>query len=169
MIKISFPLLNHLHSASSPPPPPKFYCRPSVATKPPRLCCVPSSSYTPTTTILLSHFITPPLRQSCVVFTSLQSSSPHFDCRASNSPTPPWLCCLPSSTIAIAPTIFWSSSLHTRRVMLFSRSFTDATTILLSSFLVHPSTTVTLSFLLRHLHHNFVVFPSLPHRHGYLV
>ena len=85
-------------------------------------------------------------------------------------PAPPsWLCFLPSSAIAITPTIFWASFLHTRRLMLF---FTAATTILSSFFLVHQPTTVTgmLSSLFHHLHPNFIVaFPSLPHFHGYLV
>ena len=67
------------------------------------------------------------------------------------------------------PHNFWSSFLHTRRLMLF---FTAATTILSSSFLAHQPTTVTgvLSSLFHRLNHNFiVVFPSLPHCHGYLV
>ena len=53
--------------------------------------------------------------------------------------------------------------------MLF---FTAATTMVSSFFLVHQPTKVTgmLSSLFHHLHHNFiVVFPSLPHCHGYLV
>ena len=153
----------HLTGTSTSPPPPKCSCRPSVAIKPPRLCCLPSSSYTTTTTILLSHFTTPPLRQSCVVFTSLRSSSSHFDCRPSYSTTPPWLCCLPSPTIAITPTIFWSSSLHTWRAMLFSSSFTDATTILLSTTLLLPSSTSSTTTLLSSfpLYHTAAVILSI--------
>ena len=73
--------------------------------------------------------------------------------------------------MAITPTIFGRPSSTLGGLCYYSR-FTAATTILLSSFLVHHSTTVTgmLSSILHHLHHNFiVVFRSLPHCHGYIV
>ena len=73
--------------------------------------------------------------------------------------------------MAITPTIFGRPSSTLGGLCYYSRFFTAAaTTILLSSFLVHYSTTVTgmLSSILHHLHHNYCrlsLFATLPWLH----